>query len=167
LSTEAVRKSGWDKVEIIGKGVLLPVILAIFGVLANMQLSAINERLQIAERDADLMMNFYEIYYGKDSRRLSITFVRVITNPKTKSQLRHFIIWDALERNLKEGFKFDPELGDWHLLGEALHDMAEDDRDWTTKYRQNLVDTTDKRWPQHKIELTKMHDWVKKTYGVP
>lgn len=163
MRTENKTKDGWDKTDIIGRvigSIAIPILIGFFGLM-------VNNRLTTETRDVDVVQRFSNIYYyegNQDSRRLSIYYIRLIDNPQTRYELRQFVIWDALERNVVSGFNFDQELGDWHMLGDTIYDMAEDNPEQAKAYWCNLKLTTLKRWFLHEAELVKLYDWVESVY---
>src|SRR5205085_4789776 len=128
-------KDTWEKIDIVGKGIVLPLAVAALTLVVNMSLSQINERLKTSENDIHLMTTFKDIYYGKGSKRLAVYFTRQISDRNTRHQLEMFIVWDALEGHLIDAsagrFVFNSEDGDWHMLGDAVRarftDTAKDD----------------------------------------
>lgn len=163
VSTESKPKDKWDKLDIIGKVILIPVTIAIIGFIGNYQLLLLNNRLATETRDVDIVVRFKDIYYyeeNQDSRRLSIHFIKLVDSAQTRLVLRQFVIWDTLERNITGNFKFDQELGDWHMVGDAMYDMAEDDHENARVFWCNLRTTAQQRWPQYEAELTKLYEWI-------
>lgn len=168
MSTEPKTKDAWDKLDIIGKVVLIPFAIAIIGFIGNYQIAQINSQLSTETRDVNVVERFSNIYYyeeGQDSRRLSIHYIKLVDDAKTRFVLRQFVIWDTIERNITtSNFKFDQELGDWHMVGDAMYDMAEDDNENANWFWCNLKTTTLKRWPSHEVELIKLYEWVGNMY---
>jgi hypothetical protein len=163
--SEKSGKDIWDKIEIVGKGIVLPVVLAAATFAANWQLSSI----------IDMMKQFREIYHSKDGsegRRFSVYFVRRIADPLVRNEIRNFIFWDVIERNVSgnSDFRFDEEKGDWHLLGDSIYDMSRDPakfsldgqdfKTWWLAAKQTVYG----RFPNQKEELTKSFAWIGRTY---
>ena len=111
-----IEKDIWDKIEIIGKGIVIPIVVSIIGFLGYQQVSKINHRLSVRARNIDVASLFKTAYYhsNEDSRRLSIHFIGLNEDPKTRYVLGQFVLWDTLERNIKKDFKFDANENDWH-----------------------------------------------------
>jgi hypothetical protein len=155
-------KDRWDKLEIIGKVVsifLIPIIIAIIGLVSY--------RFTTAAYDVDVVTRFSDLYYHEETqntRRLSIHFIKLIDDVQTRNVLRQFVIWDTLERNMSSNFKFDQELDDWHMVGDAIYDMAEDDHENAKQFWCNLRKTTLERWPQQEVELIKLYEWIRDIY---
>jgi hypothetical protein len=155
-------KDRWDKLEIIGKVVsifLIPIIIASIGLVSY--------RFTTAAYDVDVVTRFSDLYYyegTQNTRRLSIHFIKLIDDAQTRNVLRQFVIWDTLERNMSTNFKFDQELSDWHMVGDAIYDMAEDDHENSKQFWCNLRKTTLERWPQQEVELIKLYEWIRDTY---
>jgi len=163
MSKEPTTKDAWDKLKVV----LIPFTIAIIGLIGNYQIAQINSRLTTETRDVDIMERFSNIYYfegDQNSRRLSIHFIKLTDDPQIRYVLRQFVIWDALERNITSNFKFDQELSDWHMFGDAIYDMAEDDHEKANWFWCNLKITTQKRWPQHEAELIKLYGWIRDSY---
>src|SRR5205085_12283525 len=80
-------KDTWEKIDIVGKGIVLPLAVAALTLVVNMSLSQINERLKTSENDIHLMTTFKDIYYGKGSKRLAVYFTRQISDRNTRHQL--------------------------------------------------------------------------------
>jgi hypothetical protein len=167
-------KDTWDKIDIIGKGIVLPLMVAALTLVVNLSLSAINQRLKTTEHDIDLMTTFKSIYYGEKSKRLAVVFTSRISDSVTRNQLRTFLVWDALEehlvRNPRGSFKFDQEEEDWHMLGDAVNgryvEITSDGDskafvEWWTLY---IKGEAYRRWPQQNGELSKLFRWVEATY---
>ncbi len=143
------------------------VLVAIIGHMGNYRIAQINSRLSTQTRDVDILVTFSNIYYptgDQDSRRLALHFIKLMDNPKTRDAFRQFVIWDTLERNITGTFKFDQEQSDWHMFGDAMYDMAEDNHEKAKQFWCNLIITTQKRWPQHEAELKKLFGWVRDSY---
>ena len=163
MRTENKIKDGWDKFDILGRvlgTVAIPIVIGVLGIIINATLTS-------ETRDADLLQRFNNTYYfegNQNSRRLSIYYIRLINNEQTKYELRQFVIWDSLERNVTNEFIFNPEFPDWHMVGDAIYDMAEDDRDSAKKFWCNLKVTALERWPSQGTELVKLLDWVDSVY---
>ena len=157
MNTENRTKDGWDKWEIIGK-LLIPIVIVIIGYWGNSQITKINNRLTTESRDVDIVQKFGNIYYhegNQDSRRLSIYYIRLIDDHQTRYELRQFVVWDTMERNITTGFMFDQERGDWHLVGDVIYDMAEDNYEEARAFWCNVKSTSLKRWPLQEIEIDK------------
>ena len=153
-------KDRWDKLEIIGKFFFIPVIVAIIVFIGGWWLTT-------KVQDFNVMTQFSNIYYHEgtqNSRRLSIHFIKLINDAQSRNVLRQFVIWDTLERNISSNFKFEQELSDWHMFGDAIYDMAEDDPGKAKSFWCNLEITTLKRWPQQQAELNKLYEWIRDTY---
>ncbi len=147
--------------------VVIPLVIVVLGILGNLQIAQLNNRLATETRDVDIIQRFSSIYYyegNQDSRRLSIYYIRLIDNPQMRLELRQFIIWDTLERNITSGFKFDQELGDWHMVGDTIFDMAEDDPERAKIFWCDLKSTTLERWSSQETELVKLYDWLESVY---
>jgi hypothetical protein len=167
MSTVSKTKDVWDKLDIIAKVILIPLTIAIIGFIGNYQIAQINNRLTAETRDVDIVERFSNIYYyeeNQDSRRLSIHYINLVDDTQTRYVLRKFIIWDTLERNITSNFKFDQELGDWHMVGDVIFDMAEDDQEKTNWFWCDLKTTTLERWPTNEVELSKLYEWVESVY---
>jgi hypothetical protein len=166
MKTENQTKDAWDKLEIFGK-ILIPIAIGLIAYFGNKQLTNINNRLTTETRDVDIVQRFGNIYYyegNQDSRRLSIYYIRLINDHQTRYELRRFIVWDTLERNITYGFEFDQELGDWHLIGDVISDMAVDNYQEARAFWCNVQSTSIKRWHLQEIELNKLFDWVDNIY---
>jgi hypothetical protein len=167
-------KDTWDKIDIIGKGIVLPLAIAALSIVVNISLSQINGRLKTSENDIHLMTTFKDIYYGEKSKRLAEYFTRQMSDSKSRHQLETFMVWDALEGHLahseSKGFIFDSEEPDWHLLGDAVTDRLRDAnnesnaRDFLEWWRYRVKDTAYTRWPKSQVELVKLFRWVETVY---
>jgi len=159
MSTENKTKDRWDKIDIIFRA-SIPVVIFVLGLF-------INARLTSETRDADLLQRFSSTYYfegNQNSRRLSIYYIRLIDNEKTKYELRRFVIWDTLERNVTNDFIFNSEFADWHMVGDAVFDMAEDNPRRAKFFWCEIKSTALERWPSQETELAKLFDWVDNVY---
>jgi hypothetical protein len=159
MNTEWKQKDFWDIIDIIFRA-LMPIVIGGLGLL-------INATLTTETRDADLLQRFNSTYYfegNQNSRRLSIYYIRLIDNKQTRYELRQFVIWDTLERNVTNGFIFNPESQDWHMVGDAVFDMAEDNSVGAKVFWCDLKSTTLERWPSQETELSKLFDWIDNVY---
>ncbi len=159
MNTKSESKDLLDILEIIGKAIFIPVAIASIGVMGRW--------FTTEAQDVNVMTQFKNIYYyegTQNTRRLSIHFIRLIDDAQTRFVLRRFVIWDALERNISSNFKFDQELSDWHMFGDAIYDMAEDDHGQAKLFWCNLRITALTRWPEHETELIKLCEWIRNTY---
>lgn len=159
MNTERKAKDFWDILDIFFRG-LIPAVLIVFGWI-------INNRLTAQTRDVDVVQRFSNIYYyegNQDSRRLSVYYIRLINDDQTRYELRQFVIWDTLERNITNNFSFNPELADWHMVGDAVFDMAEDDPRRAKIFWCDLKSTALERWPAQETELSKLFDWIENVY---
>jgi hypothetical protein len=187
-------KDGWERARAAGEivaGVIVPVALVVLGFLLNLRMKGIESKLQAAGRDLTLMTEFHRIYSTDKSRRLAPYFIRCIDDKNTKLALRQFVTWDVLERNLSpvkrsagseacatqpaRQFRFDPELDDWHLLGDVLKDMKKDWRQefgakddqfpewWDLWVKRH---TLNERWTSERAELQKLYVWLDHTYAL-
>lgn len=159
MNRENKTKDGWDKFDIIFRA-MIPVVIGVLGLI-------INATLTTEARDADLLQRFNSTYYfegNQNSRRLSIYYIRLIDNKQTRYELRQFVIWDTLERNVTDDFIFNPESPDWHMVGDAVFDMAEDNGVRAKIFWCDLKSTARGRWPLQETELSKVFDWVDDVY---
>jgi hypothetical protein len=186
----------WRKIEIIGKGILVPLVVALIGWMIKDRVASLEEHSQTATRDFTIINEFRNIYTDPKIRRLAPYYVNFIQKEETKNAIRWFMVWDLLEANLsgarrhpaeegvaaKDGkkpqgskddhrFVFDPELDDWHMLGEVMLELRkgpykEDfERWWRDVVRKDLFKH---RWPNDETELRKLFDWIAQTYwGAP
>lgn len=160
------KKDWWDKLEIIGKGVAVPVSICLIGLAANHQVSRMNARMATANRDVEVISRFQNLYYPKDadSRRLSVHYIKLLDDRNMRQVLRQFILWDVLEKNVKNNFLFDSESADWHLFGDTLYDMAQEDRARVQECWLGVKNTASRRWPQSEKELRRLYQWIEDTY---
>jgi hypothetical protein len=165
-TNNTTNKDTWDKIEIIGKGFMVPLIVAVIGLFGVFQVSQINQSLSVRARTIDVVGLFTNAYFhtNEDSRRLSIHFIGLNEDPKTRYILGQFVLWDTLEKNIKKGFKFDAEENDWHLFGDVINGMAVDIQLDSHSLWCNLTKETMGRWPQHKDELFKLYQWTQTAY---
>lgn len=167
-------KDTWDKIDIIGKGIVMPLAVAALTVVVNMSLTKINERSKSSENDIHLMTTFKDIYYGERSKRLAEYFTRQMSDANARHQLETFMVWDALEGHLvhseSKGFTFDSEDPDWHLLGDAVTDRFRDATNESTTsdciqwWRYHVKEVAYNRWPKSQGELVKLFRWVEAVY---
>lgn len=184
----------WDVVEIVGKGVVVPIMIALVGLYLRDRIASLEERTATAGRDVTLMTQFQAMYSERATRRLARFFVDRIEAPDLREQLRRFMVWDLLEANLSrregqpppatkadagvarrlgepprpQGFIFDPEVDDWHLLGEVVWEMKEDPQErarfeswWSQDVKAHVLSY---RWPRERGELQKLFAWVEGVY---
>jgi len=161
-------KDLWDIVGILGQ-TSIPIVIAIVGILANRQLSKINECLGNAQRDVTVAEQFSQIYFKPESRRLAPHFVSLIESPATRFELRMFMIWDVLEKQIRadKPFTFNSEESDWHLLGEAMQGALGDDSQGAINYWGEIKTVCLTRWSNHSEELKKLYQWIEDTYHIP
>jgi hypothetical protein len=170
-------KDVWDKIDIIGKGIVLPLAVAALSIVVNVSLTKINERLKTSENDIHLMTTFKDIYYGDKSKRLAEYFTRQMSDTNARHHLQTFMAWDALEGHLthseNKGFVFDSEDSDWHMFGDAVTDRFRDatnessTRDCLQWWRYRIKDVAYNRWPKSRIELVRLFQWIEVTYIEP
>jgi len=166
MSAEPKTKDAWDKLDIIGKAILIPLTIAIIGFIGNYQI-AFNNQLSTETLDIEIVERFSNIYYNKenqDRRRLSIHYIKLVEGAQTRFVLRRFVIWDTFEQNITSNFIFDQELGDWHMVGDTIFDIAEDDPENAHWFWCDLKTTSMERWPSHEVELIKLFEWVENVY---
>jgi hypothetical protein len=159
MHKENKSRDWFDKIDLAGR-VAIPFAIIIVSLIVNYRLSA-------ATRDVDVVQRFSNLYYyeGKqDTRRLSVYYIRLIDNPQTRYELRKFVIWDTLEKNITNDFSFDPEFLDWHMVGDTLLDMIKDDANDAKIFWCDLKSTALVRWETHAIELSKLFDWTDSVY---
>lgn len=136
------------------------------------------------------MNEFRSVYTDPKSRRLAPHYVNLILDEKTKDEIRWFLVWDLLEANLSRvswhpanggvaakrlngahRLVFDPEFGDWHILGEVMLEMRKGpyhekfENWWQGDVQRKLLNH---RWPNDEKELGKLFDWIAQNYwGAP
>jgi hypothetical protein len=159
MSKENKSRDWLDVVDIFSRAAI-PAVIFVLGLIFNNQLTA-------ATRDVDVVQRFSNLYYyeGKqDSRRLSIYYIRLIDNKQTRYELRKFVVWDTLEKNITNGFNFNPEFLDWHMMGDTILDMAKDDPNSAKIFWCDLKSTALERWQTQETELPKLFDWIDNVY---
>ena len=159
MSKENKSRDWFDIIDLISR-LAIPIVIGFLGWVVNYQLSA-------ATRDVDVVQRFSSLYYyegAQDSRRLSVYYIRLINNKQTRYELRKFVIWDTLEKNSTNGFSFNSEFLDWHLMGDTLLDMAIDDNNDAKIFWCDLKSTALERWQSQEMELSKLFDWIDNTY---
>ena len=159
MNKENKSRDWFDKIDLAGR-VAIPIAIIVVSLIVNYQLSA-------ATRDVDVVQRFSNLYYyeGKqDTRRLSVYYIRLIDNKQTRYELRKFVIWDTLEKNITNGFSFDPELLDWHMVGDVVLDMAKDDPPSAKIFWCDLKSTALERWQPQETELSKLLGWIDHVY---
>ena len=121
-------------------GILVPLSIAYVGY--TIQRSS-GERLD-QEREQDKILNFQKhdsaileqfqnLYFNNDKRYLSLRYINLIHDSQTQNELRKFVVWDILDRTLitkpnraNRSFHFDPNVLDWHTLGENVIALRKD-----------------------------------------
>lgn len=159
MNTKKRSRDWFDFIDVLSR-LAIPIVLAVVG-------WSVNNQLTVAARDVDVVQRFSNLYYyegHQDSRRLSIYYIRLIDNQQTKYELRNFVIWDTLEKSITNTFIFNPESPDWHMVGDVVLDMAEDN-DVTAKiFWCDLQSTALVRWQTQATELSKLFDWIDSVY---
>src|SRR5262245_3975246 len=85
--------------------------------------------------ELDIIAEFQRLYSDEKSRRLAAQTIRSFSTPCGREAMRRFVVWDVLERHITAGrlapaegrFRFDSEHPDWHLLGDVVVAMRDDD----------------------------------------
>jgi cellulose synthase/poly-beta-1,6-N-acetylglucosamine synthase-like glycosyltransferase len=127
--------------------------------------------------DIQVIAEFHELYREEASRRFALQLLRSLSSACSREAMRQVVVWELLERNLATAalpsadtrFRFDSEHPDWHLLGDVLTAMRDDEscsRDFARWWQLDVRDHTMRRWPQHAAELTALYAWVESTYGI-
>ena len=159
MNKERKSRDWLDIIDIAGRAAI-PIVIFVMGLIVNNQLTS-------ATRDVDVVQRFSSLYYyegQQDSRRLSIYYIRLIDNEQTRYELRKFVIWDTLEKNITNGFSFNPDFPDWHMVGDAVLDMINDDPSSARIFWCDLKSTALERWQSEETELFKLFEWIDDTY---
>lgn len=163
------RKGFWDK--IVSSQVILTtlvtLVIGLLTVLLTRQLNTITRE----NNDAGHEARFFELHKPADKgSRPPISLIKNISSPCKREELRQQVVWDMLQRNIKESrpFSFDSGDLDWHWLGDVLLDMKRADKchydfdHWWSEYVKRH--TLEIRWKMHDKELVKLYEWVESIY---
>lgn len=169
------RKDTWDKIDIIGKGIVLPLMVAGLTVGVNVTLSNYQGTLTSAQQDITILTAFREIYYKPESKRLGVVFTSRLSDHQIRRQLLQFMVWDILEKQMSQHggdqvLIFDSEEPDWHMLGDIVHqkltesDMSPEKDEFIQWWTWSVKSTASQRWVNHAEVLSQAFQWVEKNY---
>jgi hypothetical protein len=164
----------YTSVSKIVAAIAIPLIIFIVGSQIQVETASINQKLDWQKHDLSIVQEFQTIYFVNDKRGLSLRYVALIKDPNTKNQVRSFINWDILYRNIAipkyrkdRSFTFDSTNLDWHWLGENLRSYFIEDMRNIEPYRftrkKALIDFKDYAMPD---QINAVFDWIEQNYGL-
>jgi hypothetical protein len=159
------QKDTWDKISIVSGSLLVPLLIGAVTILGNAYINRMEQLERLEERDIQTMLDFQEIYENERSFRLARYLIPQVKSLTARRALREYVIWDLLERNIRptEDFQFDPELGDWHMLGEVIKSWCVEQVDF--QYYRDVRDySLNDRWKDRATELAKLFEFVERGY---
>jgi hypothetical protein len=169
--------------DLVGK-TLIPIVVAVIGYFGVRWLAQESARTQAEvavrgadatadDRDASIMASFAELY--EKNPKLAIRYASLIRRDKIKNSVLHYVIWDALEKNLMAdgGPTWADDHPSWHLIGDAAWILRETppgenqlpfDLWWECDLRRFSI--TD-RWKTHAAQLEQKFRWLEQTFKLP
>ena len=168
----------WGKSKAVGGlfggiAAFLTVVVSLLGLASRL------ERDKLDRLQCYAFIEIFDQSVGREAekrRRMAPAIINTISSPRLRSELRYRVVWALLEAHMADPtkskevprFRFDADESDWHLLGEIVLDLRDDnirtddfDKWWNESIKAHLLTA---RWPQHADELKKLFSWVEITY---
>jgi hypothetical protein len=152
--------------------IAIPIIITIIGGNIQENVVRIQQQVDWQKHDLSILQEFQKLYFDDDKRGLSLHYVNLIHDNQTSVQLRRFIIWNTLNRNImikqntgKSSFKFDTNVIDWHYLGENIESLFKLNKDSITYYKKvkKIAPNTFKDYGSA-IEVNAIFHWLEESY---